>query len=174
VININKLLIPISNDEFNNKVHIRFNNILEGFDLFKNFTIKANNMEDVENKIIKFVENIFEENNCEAYVDFYVNKISDEDKENLISLVSDQDKKILELHLNSEPHDGVFYKLINKTLIPFLVRLNTREVFFVTFYFTNKPITIWGNYDMKFPCFFNTKNDLEFYYNLSKSFGFSN
>ena len=171
---MNELLIPISNDEFKSKVKIRFNNILDGFDLFENFTIEGNNINYGENKIIDFVENIFEENNREAYIDFYINKISDEDREKLISLVPDEDKKILKLHLSTKTHDGVFYKLINKTLIPFLVRLNTREVFFVTFYFTNKPITIWGNYNMKFPCFFNTEKDLEFYHNLSKSFGFSN
>ena len=170
---MNELLIPISNDEFKNAVNIRFNNILDGFDLFKNFTIEANTIEnDGENKLIKFIETIFEENNSEAYVDFYLNKISDEDKEKLISLISNEDREILKLHLNIEPHDGVFYKLKNKALIPFLVRLNTRELFFVTFYFTNKPITIWGNYDMKFPCFFNKQEDLDFYYNLSKSFGF--
>ncbi|MCE5221907.1 MAG: hypothetical protein LLF98_11770 [Clostridium sp.] len=169
---MNELLVPISNGQFKNKVDIRFNNILDGFDLFKNFTLKSNNIEDGENKIIEFVERIFEENSNEAYIDFYINKISDEDKEKLISLVPDSDKKILELHLNAKPHNGVFYKLLNKTLIPFLVRLNTREVFFVTFYFVNKPITIWGNYDLKFPCFFNNENDLEFYYRLSKSLSF--
>lgn len=169
---MNKLLIPISNNEFKNKVNIRFNNILQGFDLFKNFTIEYKNGDDGENKIIEFVENIFEENHSETYVDFYINTLSDEDKEKLITLVPDEDKNILKLHLNAEPHDGVFYKLSNKTLIPFLVRLNTREIFFVTFYFTNKPITIWGNYGMKFPCFFNTEEDLAFYYKLSKLFGF--
>ena len=83
---MNQLLIPISTNEFKDNVNIRFNNILEGFDLFKNFTIEAKNIEDGENKIIEFIENIFEENNCEAYVDFYINKISDEDKEKLISI----------------------------------------------------------------------------------------
>jgi len=170
---MNELLIPISNDEFKNAVNIRFNNILDGFNLFKNFTIEANTIKDDDEKnLIEFIETIFEENNSEAYVDFYLNKISDEDKEKLISLISNEDKDILKLHLNIEPHDGVFYKLENKALIPFLVRLNTRELFFVTFYFTNKPITIWGNYDMKFPCFFNTQENFDFYYNLSKSFGF--
>ena len=170
---MNELLIPISNDEFKNAVNIRFNNILDGFDLFKNFTIEANTIEnDGENKLIKFIETIFEENNSEGYVDFYLTKLSNEDKEKLISLISNDDKEILKLHLNIAPHDGVFYKLENKALIPFLVRLNTKELFFVTFYFTNKPITIWGNYDMKFPCFFNKQEDFDFYYTLAKSFGF--
>ena len=41
---MNELLIPISNDEFKNKVNIRFNNVLEGFDFFKKFTIESNNV----------------------------------------------------------------------------------------------------------------------------------
>ena len=35
-------LIPISNIDFKNTVDIKFNNILDGFDLFKNFTINGN------------------------------------------------------------------------------------------------------------------------------------
>lgn len=168
---MSELLIPISDYEFKNIVNIRFNNILGGFDSFKNFTIEANNLENDENRIIEFVERVFQENNFEAYIDFYINKISDEDKEKLINLVSTEDKKILKLHLETKSHDGVFYKLINKDLLPFLVRLNTRELFFTTFYFTNRPITIWGNYCMKFPCFFGTQEDFNFYYQLSKSLG---
>lgn len=169
---MDKLLIPISNDEFNKVINIKFKNILDGFNLFKNFTIEAKNIKEGENKLIKFIEKVFEENNNEGYVDFYINKLSPEDREKLISLISEEDKEILELHLRIEPSDSVYYKLTTKTLIPFLLRLNTRELFFVTFYFSNKPITIWGNYNMKFPCFFNNQEALDFYYNLSKSFGF--
>ena len=64
-------------------------------------------------------------------------------------------------------HDGVYFKLIDKNLIPFFVRLNTKEVFFVTFYFNNRPITVWGNYNMKFPCFVNNDEDLEYYLQLA-------
>ena len=64
-------------------------------------------------------------------------------------------------------HDGVYFKLIDKSLIPFFIRLNTREVFFVTFYFTNRPITVWGNYNMKFPCFVTNDEDLEYYLQLA-------
>ena len=164
-----EILIPISDHEFKKNVNIHFNNILDGFDLFDNFTIDAVNIEVGENKLIKFVEEVFEKNNSEAYIDFYINKISDEDKNLLRKLVPEEDSKTLELHLNSETHNGVFYLLNNKSLIPFLVRLNTREIFFTTFYFTNKPITIWGNYNLKFPCFVDSKKNLDLYLNLSKS-----
>lgn len=169
---MDELLVPIRNEEFNNIVNIRFKNILDGFNLFKNFTIKADNIKDGENTLIKFIETIFEENNNEGFVDFYINKLSPEDKVKLISLISEEDSEILKLHLSLEPSNSVYYKITNKSLIPFLVRLNTRELFFVTFYFSNKPITIWGNYNMKFPCFFCSEADFNFYYDLSKSFHF--
>lgn len=165
---MDKLLIPISTHEFENKTTIRFNNILEGFNKFKNFTISST---DGENKIIEFIEKVFEWNNFEGYIDFYINKISNEEKEKLITLIPNEDKKILKSHLISNYHDGAFYKLEDKSLIPFLVRLNTREIFFTTFYFTNKPITIWGNYGLKFPCFFSNQKDLDFYLNMCKSLG---
>lgn len=168
---MNKLLIPINDDTFKAKVNIRFNNILDGLYSFKNFTLVASDIDDGENKLIKLIEYIFEINNSNAYIDFYINKISPEDKNTLFHLLSDEDKDIFTSYLNFDEHTGVFFRLIDKELIPFLVRLNTREIFFVTFYFTNKPITIWGNYDLNFPCFFNAQEDFEFYYNISKSFG---
>jgi hypothetical protein len=168
---MNKLLVPINNEEFNSNVNIRFNNILDGLNSFKNFTIIANNIKDGEKKLIEFVEKTFEENNSEAYIDFYINRISIEDKKKLFELIPDEDKEILTSLLNSNNHEGLFYKLFNKSLIPFFVRLNTREIFFVTFYFTKKPITIWGNYNLTFPCFFNTEEDFKFYHTISKSFG---
>ena len=158
-------LIPISNIDFKNTVDIKFNNILDGFDLFKSFTINGN-ITNGEEKIIEFIEKIFEENIDNTYIDFYINKISDEDKDNLINLISPNDKDTLKklMHIT---HDGVYFKLLQKSLIPFFVRLNTREVFFVTFYFTNIPITIWGNYNMNFPCFVDSKESLEYYLQLS-------
>lgn len=169
-----EFIIPISDDNFKNAVNVKFDNILDGFNSFKNFTLVANNIKDGENKIISFIEKIFEENNYEVYIDFYITKLSLEDKKKLFQLIPNEDKKEFNIILNSTNHNGVFYKVFNKTLIPLLVRLNTREIFFITFYFTNKPITIWGNYNLNFPCFLNTETDFDFYYNIAKSFGLVN
>ena len=158
-------LIPISTIDFNNTINIKFNNILDGFDFFKNFTIDGN-VTCGEEKIITFIEKIFEENIDDTYIDFYINRISSEDKSNLMNLISDNDKNTLREFMNIT-HDGVYFKLIDKNLIPFFVRLNTKEVFFVTFYFNNRPITVWGNYNMKFPCFVNNDEDLEYYSQLA-------
>ena len=158
-------LIPISTIDFNNTINIKFNNILDGFDFFKNFTIDGN-VTCGEEKIITFIEKIFEENIDDTYIDFYINRISSEDKSNLMNLISDNDKNTLREFMNIT-HDGVYFKLIDKNLIPFFVRLNTKEVFFVTFYFNNRPITVWGDYNMKFPCFVNNDEDLEYYLQLA-------
>ncbi|SUQ46312.1 hypothetical protein CNEONATNEC26_01056 [Clostridium neonatale] len=158
-------LIPISTMDFNNTINIKFNNILDGFDFFKNFTIDGN-VTCGEEKIITFIEKIFEENIDDTYIDFYINRISSEDKSHLMNLISDNDKNTLREFMNIT-HDGVYFKLIDKNLIPFFVRLNTKEVFFVTFYFNNRPITVWGNYNMKFPCFVNNDEDLEYYLQLA-------
>lgn len=158
-------LIPISDIDFKNTINIKFNNILAGFDLFKNFTINGN-ISNGEERIIEFIEKIFEENIDNTYIDFYINRISDEDKNNLINLISPNDKDTLKELMNIT-HDGVYFKLIDKNLIPFFVRLNTHEVFFVTFYFTNRSITVWGNYNMSFPCFVDSKESLEYYSQLA-------
>ena len=65
-------------------------------------------------------------------------------------------------------NDSVYYKVDNQKLIPFLVRLSTREIFFITFYFNKIPITIWGNYNMTFPCFTDTDENLDLYKELAK------
>lgn len=163
----NTLLIPVNTDEFQKNINIRFKNILSGFDSFLNFTIDAQNLADGEDIIIDFIEKIFEENNDECYVDLYLNTLSEDDKNNLLNLLSDDDKHILKQLINLN-HDNPYYKFNDKSLIPFLARLNTREIFFVTFYFRKVPITIWGNYNLNFPCFFNDESNLNHYLKLAE------
>ena len=160
-------LMPISTAQFRNNVSIRFNNILDGFDNYKNFEIKGENIEDGENAIISFLSKVFELNNNEAYVDLYLNNLDESDKENLLNICCQDDKEIILKHINLN-HNEPYYKLTNKSLIPFLTRLNTGEVFFVTFYFTKVPLTIWGNYNRQFPCFTDTDENLNMYKELAK------
>lgn len=154
------MIIPISNEEFSNKVQIKFNNILDGFDNFKNFTLEFNNEDD----FISYIENIFLDNNSECYFDFYINKLTEKEIDNIINLYKEDDKKtLLELIDLAKAHRKVYFKLKSKELIPLLTRLSTREIFFITFYFTKRPITIWGNYNMKFPYFTLNNEDLNYY-----------
>lgn len=162
-------LIPISDEEFKSKVNIRFNNIMNGFNNFINFTLNPIDINKAEATLIKIIEDIFNRNDKEFYLDFYINKVSEEDKKKLLSLLTKEDRKILIQIIKQISNQGIYFKLTSADLIPFFTRLNTKEVFFVTFYFTNKPITIWGNYGMKFPCFFNTDDTRDYYLNLFKN-----
>ena len=159
-------LHPVSISEFNKNVSIRFKNILDGFDLYKNFQIYGDNLYDFEADMINFLTDILQYNSNECYIDLYLNNLTSADKNNLLNTCTKKDKSIILDHINLN-HDNPYYKLCNKDLIPFLVRLNTREIFFVTFYFTHIPITIWGNYNLNFPCFTNNEYNIKYYYDIA-------
>lgn len=161
-------LIPIDNNFFNNIIKIKFNNILVGLNNYPNFTLMSNlnNKEDV---FIDFILKVFELNNHVCYIDFYISQLGEKDIKNLINLTPEEDKDMLINNINIK-NDSVYYKVDNQKLIPFLVRLSTREIFFITFYFNKIPITIWGNYNMEFPCFFENEKDMNFYKNLWSNF----
>lgn len=162
---MNSLMIPINSDDFKRNVKIRFNNILDGFDNFKNFTITSND----ENLLIDFISNIFEYNSNYCYIDFYLSKLSDEDKDKMISMAFEKDKEILK-SIFEQDFNTDFFKIENKNIIPLLVRLSAREIFFISFYFTEIPITIWGNYNMKFPCFVESNESLKHYKCIAESY----
>lgn len=165
---MNSLPIPISNLKFKNNVNIRFNNILNGFNEFKNFTIDGNLVENREISLINFICDVFKENDNECYVDFYINRIDKSEKENLLNLIDEEYKTLLQQIIDIN-HNDVYYKITDINLISFFTKLNTKEIFFVTFYFTKKPITIWGNYNFKFPCFFNNADIYNYFYNIAKT-----
>ena len=166
---MNNLPIPVSLAEFKENVNIRFNNIIDGFETFKNFTIDGTLTEDSETCLIKFISHVFETNESECYIDFYINKLNKSEKKNLMSLIDEKDRTLLENIIDMN-HNDIYYKLTDKNLIPFFTKLNTKELFFVTFYFIKKPMTIWGNYNLKFPCFVDDSDSFNYYYDSAKSF----
>lgn len=59
----------------------------------------------------------------------------------------------------------------DKELINLLTRLSTRELNFATFYFTQIPVCICGNYDISFPVFFMDGNGLSTYKDIVEKCG---
>ena len=128
---MNKILIPISNKEFKEKVTIRFNSINDGFNNYNNKTI-----EGTEVAFISFLQEAFELNGAEnSYVDFYYNVLNDEDKKKLKELINDEDKILLEEFEKNYHEKNIYFKL-TKESIPFITRLSTREILFSTIYFS--------------------------------------
>lgn len=167
------LLKSIEEKEFQNKVDIRFSNISEGFNKFHNGVLEKKillNREESEERIFRFFERILELNGEEnSFIDFYYLRLREEDKQRLKEMVSADDRITLNDVESELKGDGIYFRL-SKEILPFIVRLCTREVLFSTFYFTKIPCTIWGNYNMEFPCFFKDEKCMEFYDEVSNNY----
>ncbi|WP_346961499.1 hypothetical protein [Clostridium sp.] len=165
---MNNLLYPVSKGDFKKLVDIRFDNINEGFNNFKNVILESEAIEEAEKNIIKFMEEaIILNGEDNSYVDLYFSTLEKEDKERLIGLLEEKDKEIMESIKDILQEDTIYFRL-TKDIIPFITRLSTREVLFCTVYFTNYPFTIWGNYNKKFPCFYNDDKILDLYNDIAK------
>lgn len=167
-----KYITPITKEDFNYLVNIKFNNILEGFEVYNSKTLTSKDgisRKDGELNIINFIIDIYYLNLSSEeggmIIDFYFNKLTSEQVNNLKVLLDDQDKLILEDIINKSK-DSEFLIINDPKIIPFFVRLCTREVFFITFYCRKFPLTIWGNYNLSFPMFYQEENTLKTYENL--------
>jgi len=145
-----KLLYPINKEVFKKSVKIRFDNINEGFESFNHEILEIKN----EDELIQYIENLYDENGFDNfYVDLYLNRIDKNNENQFINMLCEEDKNTYESVKKEYDNSTVYYK-IDKSLIPFITRLSTREVLFTTIYLTKNNKTIWGNYDMKFPIFY--------------------
>jgi hypothetical protein len=145
-----RLLYPINEEIFKKNVRICFDNINEGFEKF--------NHEIIENKseaeLIEYIENSYDENGFDNfYVDLYLNRIDISNENKFINMLCEEDRKTYQNIKKEYDNSTVYYK-IDRRLIPFITRLSTREILFITIYLTKTNKTIWGNYDMKFPVFY--------------------
>lgn len=134
---------PIDKKEINDNIKIRFNNVLHGFNKYNSF-----NLEGSEEYIINYILKLFEENNNCCYIDFYSNKLNEESISTLLQMCDSKEYIKEFIYCENSSH---FFKINSKEdLIP-LIKLSTKEIFFISYYF--KEITVWGNYGLKFPCF---------------------
>lgn len=169
---MSQILKSISEEEFKKRVNIRFNNILDGFDKYSNGLLEhrdtSESFEEKEEDFISFFKEALKFNKGKIIVDFYIKNLEDESKEKLLGGLGEKDKEILIRNINNREIKSVYFELENEELISFITRLNTRELFFCTVYFTENPMTIWGNYNLSFPMFFKEKYILETYKGLAK------
>lgn len=164
------MLIPINEKEFKERVKIKFNNISEGFSRYSNKTLEACNDNFFETNMIKFLEEAMELNGVDnSYVDFYYNILSESDKNKFKEMLDSEDKEFIRNFEKKNNDSGIYFKL-SKEFIPFINRLNSREIFFSTIYFTKESLTIWGNYNKKFPVFYLESTALNKYEELAKKY----
>lgn len=175
------LLQKIDNNEFKEKVSIYVENVNNGFERcisgileYEDLTLDnmTENLKDKEDTIIDFIREAYRINNCkDIYIDFYFENLTMESIEIIKNNIEKEDIEVLERHVEKFENEGPYFKLEHEGLIPFFMRLNTRELFFSTFYFNEVPMTFWGNYNYSFPVFFKCEKDFEFYLKIAKKFG---
>ena len=164
------MLISVKENVFKKEVEIKFNNITEGFNRYKNKTISAINEENFERGMICFLQEAVKLNGIEnSYVDFYYNNLEEDEKRRLKQFINSEDKEFIRKFENENGMSGVYFNLTLES-IPFITRITSKEVLFSTIYFVKKPFTIWGNYNKKFPVFYREKGICDEYSKLAEKF----
>ena len=164
------MLIPISEREFKEIVKIKFNNISDGFNRYDNKTLEACNNEFFESNMLKFLEEAVDLNGIDnSYVDFYYNTLSENDKKKFKEMLDYEDKEFIRNFEKKNKECGIYFKL-SKESIPFINRINSREILFSTIYFTKESFTIWGNYNKRFPSFYLDIMTFDKYETIAKKY----
>ena len=147
---MDRLLYPVSEEAFKQNVKVYFENINEGFSKFKHAMLEDKS----EDELIDYMENAYDENGFDNfYIDLYLNRIDESNENKFLELLTEDDKLTYK-HIKDQYDSSTVYYKIDKSIIPFITRLSTREVLFCTVYLAKENKTIWGNYDMKFPVFY--------------------
>lgn len=157
---------------FMNKVEVRPNNILEGFNNYNNAIITTElsiNNKEVEDRFIRFLREIFELNK-DSIVDYYGNTLNDDEFSRMIDTLSEDEKGILINIREKSNNDNIYFEVDNTNFLDVLIKLSVRGILFSTFYIINDKVTIWSNYDYKFVMFFQDKNIIDHYEELAKKY----
>lgn len=170
---MNNYLDSIKADEFKSLVKIRFNNINEGFSNFINGILEVDEDSDVvdafEERFVDFYKEAFKIN--EVITDFYLKNIDEEGVLKILEGLDYDDKLIILNELRYGDKATLYFKIKDEKIIKTIVSLSFRELLFCTTYFLGNDMTIWGNYNRRFPIFFKDKEVIKEYEEIVKGCG---
>lgn len=155
-------MINIEKEVFDNTIKIKPVNIIEGFDKFNSAIISdygGSKDREIEVKFYSLLNKLYKEEH-ELIVDYYGNKISNEEFKNMISNLNEDEAKFLNRIREDKNNSSVYFKIENIEELNLLLKLSLRSILFSTFYFSKEKVTIWSNYDYKFVMFFNEESKL--------------
>lgn len=142
-----ELLRAVTREELEKRGALLFTNIQEGFDKY-HWEILSGNENELKQKLEKLRE---KSGNQKAYTDFHYGSLKKEEKENVWNMLSDRGRHLL------EPYkflSKMVYLPLTDELFELTLELNCKEILFCTYYFLGESVTVWGNYEMKFPAFY--------------------
>ena len=117
--------------------------------------------------MLAFLHRVFQENEISTYVDFYYPVFPKEEQEAFERGLSAKER---ELTRTFESYGGQVHYPADRECLDFLFEVTARNWLFSTFYFTNKKLMVWGNYDLKFPVFCEEEQDLDDYEALAREY----
>lgn len=157
---------------FMNKVEVRPNNILEGFNNYNNAIITKElitNNKESEECFIRFLREIFELNK-DSIVDYYGNTLNDDEFNRMIDTLSKDEKDMLIQIREKSNNDDIYFEIDDTNFLEVLIKLSVRGILFSTFYIINDKVTIWSNYDYKFVMFCKDKDIIDHYEEIVKKY----
>lgn len=160
----------IKKSDFDRIIKIKFDNILDGFDKYNYIDLESvnENKSLIEDDFIKTLDGFFKLNEGNLIIDFYKNKLNEESINFIKNNLDFDDRKLFDDLINFTNDEDCFYKLNDNKYIKLLTKLCTRELFFITFYFYKYPITLWGNYNLKFPLFYDESTSISDYISIAR------
>lgn len=160
----------VSKSDFDKVIKIKFNNILDGFDKYNYIDLSpiTENKNEGEELFINAVESFYELNDGNLIIDFYKNKLNEDSINYIMDNLDFEDNRYFDELLNFSSKSDYFYKVKDKKYIKLLTRLCVKELYFITFYFYKYPITLWGNYNLKFPLFYGKNTNISDYIRIAR------
>lgn len=181
-------LKAIDKISFINEVNIRALNIDSYFKRFKSGTLTLHsekmsledekkfdteilhdNFIDFEKGYIDFIKECYNLNNGNLIIDFYVERLDDEAIVKILEVLNLEEKSTFLDLIDNIDKDKIYFRVNDLHILDIIVKLNTRNMFFSTFYFLEKELTLWGNYNLQFPLFFKDDGIIKFYDDIAKN-----
>lgn len=135
----------------------------------KNLNSKLqDDFDELELKYINFIEDCYSLNNGNLIIDFYVNRLDNEAISKILEALKENEKEAFLSLMRNIDKGKIYFRVKNSEVLDVIVKLNTRNMFFSTFYFLEEELTLWGNYDLKFPMFFVSDNVIELYEKIAQ------
>lgn len=131
---------------------------------YENGMVCAKNAEDMK----QYLNEIFRMNVGKSYADFYYPAFTASQKEVFRNGLTEEETVLF--HKLKIENNQIFY-LVGQQDLDFLYSITFRSWLFSTFYFTDKKVTVWGNYNLEFPVFCEDKETLAVYMELAGQCG---
>ena len=123
-----------------------------------------------EEKYLNFIVEVFEKNGLVCYIE--VPAFAHYDDEFFLRLLNELDS--IDRYILLEQRDIILslletkYIVKDKYLLKTLFKCVLRELMPVEFYFIDRPLIIFNNFDMSLPLVFKEEKDVEYYKNIAE------